>query len=234
MIAITFALPQESKDLVHELTHHGATYAAHLPILLGNIEQHEVAVCHTGVGLDSARRALRQLFKLHRPRALISAGFAGALDPRLRVADLIIATNFSDPDLLNAARHLALNRDGCCFGTLTTEPQAAETTDSKFRLREQTGASAVDMETAAIAEACRDFGLPMLAVRSISDIATQPLPVPFPVWFDAEKQKPRAFPLLRYLARNPHQIRPFIHFVKGIETARAQLTDYLLELISTL
>lgn len=234
MIAITFALPQESKDLVHELTHHGATLHSNLPILLGNIGPHEVAVCHTGVGIDSAERALRQLFKLHRPRTVISAGFAGGLDPRLKIADLLVATNFSDARLLDCARHVGAEHAHCYYGTLTTQPQIADTGESKLFLGRQTGASAVDMETAAIAEACHRFGLPMLAVRSISDLATDSLPVPFPIWFDPKKQQPRMLALLHYLARHPRKIRPFIRFVTGINAARARLTDYLLELIPAL
>jgi adenosylhomocysteine nucleosidase len=232
MIAVTFALPQESKELVHELTHSGATLFSPLPIIVGNIGRHEIAICHTGVGVDSAKRTLRELFHLQRPRALISAGFAGALDPRLDVADLLVATNFSEPNLLNVARHLCSGRGDCYFGTLTTQPHVVATSDGKLLLGQQTGASAVDMETAAIAEACRGFGLPMLAVRGISDIAAESLPVPFGVWFDPEKQSPRALALLTYLARHPSRIQPFVHFVKGIDHARHRLTEYLMELIS--
>ncbi|MEA3187138.1 MAG: adenosylhomocysteine nucleosidase [Chthoniobacter sp.] len=233
MIAVTFALPQESKGLARYLVRDRTTKARG-SFLTGTIGQREVAICHTGIGVEPARRALRELMKLHRPRALISAGFAGGLDPRLQIADLLVATNFSDPDLLDATRHLCMEGRHCYFGTMTTQPQAAETTESKFLLAWQTGASVVDMETAAIVEACRGFGLPMLSIRSVSDIAGESLPIPFPVWFDIKKQKPRVLPLLHYLVRHPRQIAPFAHFVLGVNRARARLTDYLLELIPSL
>ena len=92
----------------------------------------------------------------------------------------------------------------------------------------------MDMETETIAGACKNFCIPMLSVRAISDTASRSLPVPFAVWFDAKKQKPRVFALIRYLARNPRRIRPFVGFVKGIDLARSRLTDYLLELIPAL
>jgi hypothetical protein len=56
--------------------------------------------------------------------------------------------------------------------------------------------------------------------------------VPFGVWFDPEKQSPRAFALLTYLARNPAPIKAVRAFVKGIGHSRHRLTEYLMELIS--
>src|SRR5205823_3871573 len=132
MIAITFALPQESRDFCHELTHSAKIFDSSLPIILGNIAHQEIAVCHTGIGGESAVKQLRTLVKLHRPRGLICAGFAGGLDPKLRVGHIVIGTNFSDHRLLDATRHVCESFDsGCYFGTLCTQPEVVETTESK-------------------------------------------------------------------------------------------------------
>ena len=50
MIAITFALPEESRDFVHALGHPGAAGSAALPALLGNLGSRELWVFHTGMG----------------------------------------------------------------------------------------------------------------------------------------------------------------------------------------
>lgn len=235
MIAITFALPQESKDLCAELSHSAESLPLPLPIRTGNIGWHETAVCHTGIGEASTVKQLRTLMKLHHPRGLISAGFAGGLDPTLRVGSILVATNFSDNNLLNVTRHICKDFDsGCYFGTLTTQPQVAETSDSKLLLSQRTRASAVDMETEFIAAACKNLSIPMLAVRAISDTASRSLPVPFSVWFNAKKQKPRVFALLQFLLRNPARIQPFIRFVGDVTYARKQLTLYLLRLLDEL
>src|SRR5258708_17187230 len=46
-----------------------------------------VVVCG-GIGVDAARRAAEAVIALYRPTLLLSAGFAGALDPALHVADI--------------------------------------------------------------------------------------------------------------------------------------------------
>lgn len=233
MIAVTFALPQESQDLVRALTARVIAGAPHLPILGGQLGSHSVVIGHTGVGADSTQLRLRELLARHRPRVLISAGFAGGLDPKLQVADLVIAVNFTEPKFLEVARSSGAGR-GDYFGALTSQAAVAATAESKAQLGRQTGALAIDMETATIAEFCRQENVPMFSVRSISDAVGEALPVPFSVWFDPQKQKPRVLALLVYLARHPGKIGPFVRFVQGISRARARLTDYLLELIPTL
>ena len=229
MIAVTFALPEESKDFIGELHHHAQTLEGNLPIVLGNINGSEIVVCHTGVGPDSARRMIESLLSRHRPRCLISSGFAGALDPHLVCGDLVVGENFSDPVLLHACRSLA--GDPCIYGKLATEPRVVATVEAKAALARESGAVAVDMETQTIREICVRAGVPMLSLRAISDTARQPLPVPFEVWFDPAAQKPRTLPLLRHLATHPGAIGPFARFVRGVVIARGQLTRHLPRLV---
>jgi len=52
----------------------------------------------------------------------------------------------------------------------------------KQRLSRQTGAIAVDMESAAIAEVARTHGVPFAVVRTVSDVADEDLPLDFNVF----------------------------------------------------
>lgn len=229
MIAVTFAVPQESRDFRGALRHASEVGPA---LLLGNLGDCEVLVGHTGVGPASAARRAAALLAWHRPRLLISAGFAGGLDPRLATGDLLLATNFSSPELLAKSRaHLAGNAHAF-FGGLTSQSHPAETVAEKSALARATGALAVDMETASIAAACERSGVPLLAVRAISDCARDPLPVPFPEWFDLEAQRPRPITLVKFLARHPAQIRPFARFVHGLTPARQAFTRFLTDFIT--
>jgi adenosylhomocysteine nucleosidase len=87
------------------------------------------------------------------------------------------------------------------------------------------------METAPVAEACRAAGVPLLAVRAISDDLSTPLPVPFSEWFDASHQRPRPWRLLRYLLFHPGSIGPFVDFLRCLPRAGRALRDFLVRFL---
>jgi nucleoside phosphorylase len=216
MTVVTFALPQESGEFRKALRMAG-----------GRLGGEEIRIVHLGVGPVAAGASVRRLLAEERPRALICTGFAGGLDTRVRAGDLVVADNFTVPSLRARAQALAGEKPHRFFGSLVTRDWPVEAIADKAALAAETGALAVDMETAPVAEACQAAGVPLLAVRAISDEAGTPLPVPFPEWFDMRRQRPRVFGLLKYLITHPGRIGPFASFVRGLSPARQALADFL-------
>ncbi|MBI2529346.1 MAG: hypothetical protein HYV93_25580 [Candidatus Rokubacteria bacterium] len=114
---------------------------------------------------------------LHAP-LVVSAGLCGALDPHLRVGDLVLPEAVLAPsgELLrvNAQAHgLLLARAGgrARAGRLVTICEVAATPEAKASLRAGTGAVAVDMESAPILTCAEEAGWPSLVVRGVSDEA---------------------------------------------------------------
>ncbi len=207
MIAVTFALPEESKD-----------FAA------GG----ETAVWHTGVGPERCAARLSALLEKERPEYIISAGFAGGLDPGLAPGAVFVAENYSSPALLEAARRVPGER---FYGRLSTQERVVESVEAKRVLFERTGAAAVDMETETIFRLCETRGIPLLSVRAISDAAGEPLPVPYAVWFNAATQRPRVGSLLWFLATRPARVPAFARFVGNVGRARKALAAFLAALL---
>lgn len=234
MIALTFALPQESAALVAMLRGVEHIERGPLPVLRGNLAAGEITVLHHGIGAERSGARVAQFLEQNRPEILISSGFAGGLDPGLHVGDVMFAENFSDPALIEKMRGVKPAEARAFFGALTTQPLAAETVADKARLFRETGALAVDMETAGIRALCEKSGVRMLSVRAISDTASQRLPVPFPDWFDAKKQSPRIGGLLWFLARHPGTIAEFARFASGTFRARQSLGSCLVQVIESL
>jgi len=224
MIAVTFALPEESKDFIARLEKVKALEKGRLPVLRGELNGREIVVCHTGVGPERASARMAALLEKERFDYVISAGFAGGLDPRLSPGQVVIAANYSAGALVEAARLVPGER---FYGRLSTQERIVETVEAKRNLFERTGAAAVDMETEAIFHACRQRGIALLSVRAISDAAGDPLPAPYSVWFDAATQRPRIGSLLFYLATHPARIPAFARFVRNVSLARARLTLFL-------
>jgi adenosylhomocysteine nucleosidase len=232
MIAVTFALPQESRVFRGALHHAGRGGVAPAEYLIGNIGAEEVIVLHTGVGDEAATRRTETLLAAVKPRYLIAAGFAGALDRRLRVGDLVIATNVSGRELRDRASALLDGEPGVFFGPVVGSQIPVEEVSEKAALGRMSQGIAVDMETASVAGASARVGVPFLAVRAISDAADQSLPVPFAECFDLDRQRPRPLALLRFLRRHPRRIIPFMRFVHGLHPCAAALADFLVRFIN--
>ena len=226
MIAISFALPEESKSLVALLEKRQRQRGGALPWFTGLLAGREAAILHTGMGQESAARELERFLESNEPSALVAAGFGGGLDADLEIGDIFVGTNYSDRALLGTLGGT------CRTGILVTAGEVIETKGAKAELARQTGAGCVDMETAEIFRQCGRRGIPMLAVRSISDRAGEDLPVPARVWFDAERQRPRPAALVWHLLTHPGRIAPFARFVGGVNRARGTLTNFLVETVA--
>jgi nucleoside phosphorylase len=125
-------------------------------------EQDDFVVVCGGIGAESARRAAEAVIATYAPRAIYSAGFAGGLDPALKVADLIQprrVVNAGDGSSVDLGRGQGVL---VSFGAVASAEQ-------KAKLRESFGAQAVDMEAAAVGRAAETRGVAFAVVKVISD-----------------------------------------------------------------
>lgn len=105
---------------------------------------------------------------------VVSAGTAGALDPSLREGALVVPMAVLT---VSGTRHtLEPLADLPCAGHLLCVETVVATRAAKARLWEQTGAAAVDMESAGIVAWARRRGLRPAVVRAISDAADAGVP----------------------------------------------------------
>lgn len=149
-------------------------------VCLGQAGPVRVAVVTAGPGGDAAARAAEAVLVAHRPRLLISAGFAGALHDGLRRLHVLFPT-----EVINTAgRVLQLPRlvadaetpPGVHLGRLLSADQIVSSPAEKQRLADTFQALAADLETFAVASVCRQQGVPLAAVRVITDTVDEILP----------------------------------------------------------
>jgi adenosylhomocysteine nucleosidase len=168
MIAITFAVPEESSAFRKRARLVRGDTIPGMATFLGSVFGRDIVVAHVGMGMESARKRISLLLSQHQPEFLIAAGFGGALAPELKVGDLVIDLRGLDsfaPLPSNARR-----------GRIVTSPNPLETVADKAALFRSSGADVVDMETEAIAAVCAEKQIRMIGVRAISDGADDPLP----------------------------------------------------------
>lgn len=146
-------------------------------VLEGTVAGIRVAWCVSGVGGQAAARAAALMIDGHRPRRLVTAGFAGGLDPALPRGGIVRPAAVTTEEA-GTRIPLAPIGAGAAGGEplLVSVAEVVATVAGKRALAARTGAAIVDMETHAIATLAVAAGLPCLGVRVVSDDATQTLP----------------------------------------------------------
>jgi adenosylhomocysteine nucleosidase len=129
---------------------------------------------------DSARRLVDD-----GAGALLAIGTAGSLLPSLHPGDLLIPdivsgnTGSISPDpgwRRTVADRLATAPFPVRSGPLTSVHEIVSGPSEKLRLRHDTGAAAVDMESAAVLGIAQSSGLPGLVLRAIADTSAMRVP----------------------------------------------------------
>lgn len=138
-----------------------------------------LAVVESGPGANLAARATQVLLDGHQPDWILSVGFSGALQPHLKVGDLVVADAIVDREgkgLKVDVRMQSAPKEGLYVGKFANVDQIVRTIADKQSLAEATGAIAVDMESLAVARVCGERGIKFMAVRVISDDMSKDLP----------------------------------------------------------
>ncbi len=119
---------------------------------VGTLGGSEVLLITNGAGVKRAAAAVDSALERYRPRALVSTGFCGALDEKLRIADIVEGHQ----------------------GRIYTADHVVRTASEKAALR-ATGAIAVEMEAAGVAARAEALGIPFHCVKSVTDLAGETL-----------------------------------------------------------
>jgi adenosylhomocysteine nucleosidase len=178
-----------------------------------------------GMGPEAAGRAGTRV-AAGRPRAMVAAGFCGALSKDLRVGDLVAGAEVcddesgesfaADPALLAAAPGRR--------GVIVSVRRLARTPEDRARL----DGLAVDMESAALARAAARAGVPFLALRAVTDETRHRLP-DFDAMMDAAGRLTPGAGILYFLL-HPGQIRSLMRLGPASRRAGRSLRNGVGEL----
>lgn len=183
-----------------------------------------------GLGATAAERSCVALVEAG-ASALVSVGCAAGLTPECRPGALVVPAQVrsaqgevfpTDPKwraaLLTAFKdHLSPLVDN--IAGVDRVIDSAE----KHVLHTTTGAVAADMESAAVAREARRCGLPMIAIRVVSDGADDDIPDALLGVFDAFG-RPRFGPLLGALIRSPGDAAALARLRTGFNKACSTLS----------
>ena len=220
----------------------------------------DVSILITGIGRKNAEKSLREFLNSCRsrgnetqikniletphvvsygPNLVLTCGFAGGLNPDLKPGEVVFET--ANAPLAPPGGERVSGRTGeGLFSKLSAAgakpakffcaDRIATTVDEKRKLRAETGADAVEMESGAIHAVCRECGIPCATVRVISDTANEDLPLDFNALAKPDMNLDYGKLALAIL-KSPGKIGALLKLQKQTRFAAEQLTNVLEKLI---
>jgi adenosylhomocysteine nucleosidase len=238
---ILFALRREAQPFYRHFRQRRRLWPAPCPAWLCGDSLGRVLVLETGVGPECSARALRWLMDSYlpgerflRPLFMVSAGFAGGLQPRCHIGDVVVATAVvdaanrrwpCDPGLTATKQ----GRMDWMEGAILSGPCLIGDPAEKTQLGQRFDALAVDMESAFVAALCAERQIPFACVRSISDEVGKRLsPRLLALLNGGQVRVPR---VLTALARSPRLLLELWRLARDTRQAGNQLALVLARLV---
>jgi adenosylhomocysteine nucleosidase len=220
---VVAALPAEARALGPSMRSHDSPSFQELATLSGS----RLAV--SGIGYEAARKAARALVDSG-VTALMTFGMAGGLDPGLKAGSIVLPSELISPSGVHfitcrpwrerIATAVSSSR-AVSEGSLLTSTEAIDSLAAKTAAYRSSGAVAVDMESAAVAEVAAAARLPFIAVRVIVDTAADVLPRA--VVAASRAGKVQMSRLIAGVLLAPAQIKPLIRLSQRYRTALTSL-----------
>lgn len=155
-------------------------------------------------------------------RCVVMAGLAGGLDPSLRIGDLVIDAQSTQPAHFEALR-----------GQIFTSKTLVATPAEKSACREKSGAVAVDMENQIAREWAAKIEVPFLGIRAISDRADESID---PSFVNAIDEFGRVNPvrLAAGLLVRPVRVKSLVRLGRHAKLAAGRLGKAVAEVVATI
>lgn len=232
-VGLVFALGIELGGLEDLLEGVLVTHGPGFTLRQGGLNGRSVVVVESGVGIEAASRATELLISVHHPQWVISAGFAGGLQPQLKRHDIVLVDSVAERSGRRLAIDVKLSPEavaatpGLHVGRLLTVDQIVATSAEKQALGRKHDAVAVDMESWGVAEVCRREQTRFLSVRVISDPMDEELPADLNPLMQQKSVAGKLGAVTGALFRRPSSVKDMLKLKETALVASDRLAKFL-------
>lgn len=218
-IAILGAMPEEITPLLANVGAYTSETYAKNSYYFASYGGHELVIAYSKIGKVFSALTATTLIEKYGCEVLLFSGVAGAINPSLKIGDLIIATQLCQHDLdITAFGHPhGFVPEGSVFvksdaklnalamdvaqmlghklitGTIATGDQFIHDKVKNAWIGETFGADALEMEGASVAVVCDALNVPFFILRAISDAADMDATFSFDTFLETAAQNSAHF-----------------------------------------
>ena len=208
-IALVGAMHEELSAVLALMQDASCHHVAGREFWVGHLQGHRVVAVLSGIGKVDAAITATVLIEKYQVQRILFTGVAGGLASHVKVGDVVVGAELLQHDidasplfpqyevpLLNLSRfpsdesmtqcliesaRQALPQATVHVGLIISGDQFVASASESLRLQSALPeALAVEMEGAALAQVCRDYGVPLCVVRTLSDRADDEAHIDFP------------------------------------------------------
>ncbi len=239
-IVVVFAMAMESAALLERMKSVVTTNCASFIEHVGTLEGRGVAVIESDVGQKAARKATEDIVELHKPKWIISAGFAGSLSKSVHRGHIVMANEIISAECPPLTVPFQIDRDvvqatpALHVGRLLTVDGLIRDVREKRRLGTDFQALACDMETMAVARVCSRNQIRFLSVRVISDALDDALPSEIEHLIDQSSLAGKLGAVTRAVYNRPGSLKDMWKLRETALRASERLAKYLIGTVAQL
>ncbi len=214
-VAFVCAMPMELVPLTRRLGLR-RTELGGAPARTGTLDGRPVVAVVTGMGTELAAAGTARLLGAVTPARVVVVGITGAVDDETPIGTLVLPERVIDHASDREHEHHLLG-PGETHGALWTTDIITPAADlPALRAR---GVVALDMETAAVALACEERGVPWTVFRAVSDRATDGTVDDEVFHLSHQDGTPDPMAVARYLVRHPGRIPGLVRMARDSRLA---------------
>ena len=206
-IGMIGAMEEEVEGLAEKLEEKQEEVCAGMRFLTGKIEGKGVALVCSGIGKVNAAVAASILMERFHADCILNTGIAGGIAPEVKLGDIVLSTDclehdfdvtafgyvwgqvpqlpavfVSDDLLVGKAKQAAEVFEGAAVeqGLIVSGDRFVHSSEGVAEIRSHfPEVKAVEMEAAAIAQACHQLNTPFVVIRAMSDSADEKADISF-------------------------------------------------------
>jgi adenosylhomocysteine nucleosidase len=199
-IGIIGAMDEEIQHILDAMSNYEEKKKAGITFYVGIFNDYNVVLCKSGVGKVNASVCTQILIDEHEVSHIIFTGVAGAVNPELKIGDIVVSTDCMQHDMdasplgfklgeipycdvwvfeadtnlvdlaLSASKEVVQDKRIMSGRILSGDQFIADREKVKFFHQELQG-YCTEMEGAAVGQVCSMNGIPFVIIRSMSDQA---------------------------------------------------------------
>ncbi|MCL2761334.1 MAG: hypothetical protein FWD70_06790 [Desulfuromonadales bacterium] len=238
-IGIIAALPEEANQIIKHYPEKKHSKLQGFDLFRFSTDTYHVSLIIGGMGPKNAYNCAKAIIEAENPEAILNIGFCGAITENLRIGDIILGERiFSYSNgIFNEA--LTSKKFGeafsekhiqACSGSFISSSEVVDKHEILKIIPKEILNPVLEMETAAVAEVCEKFNVPLMAIRSVSDQATEEIDFKISDITD-ENYKIKISKVILALIRKPPLLMQFIRLAKNSKKAATTLKDTVTKII---